>query len=256
MRLNLADDVLAREVLSLLAYHGATGPLDASAVGDGEYLLDLLARSADADLASPQASDVVENESVRIGPYRTIREIGRGGMGTVYLAVRDDGQFRQEVALKLLRGSIATDDFVRRFRCERQILAGIEHPNIARLVDGGRTTDGLPYFVMEYIDGTPVDTFCDTHELDTRERVRLVRKVCSAVQLAHQNFVIHRGFEAREYPSHPGRRTEAPRLRDRKGAGRTRDRRRYERDETRHTAHDAGLREPRADPRREHHDSQ
>ena len=195
MRLNLADDVLAREVLSLLAYHGATGPLDASAVGDGEYLLDLLARSADADLASPQASDVVENESVRIGPYRTIREIGRGGMGTVYLAVRDDGQFRQEVALKLLRGSIATDDFVRRFRCERQILAGIEHPNIARLVDGGRTTDGLPYFVMEYIDGTPVDTFCDTHELDTRERVRLVRKVCSAVQLAHQNFVIHRDLK-------------------------------------------------------------
>ena len=189
------DDVLAREVLSLLAYHGATGPLDASAVGDGEYLLDLLARSADADLASPQASDVVENESVRIGPYRTIREIGRGGMGTVYLAVRDDGQFRQEVALKLLRGSIATDDFVRRFRRERQILAGIEHPNIARLVDGGRTTDGLPYFVMEYIDGTPVDTFCDTHELDTRERVRLVRKVCSAVQLAHQNFVIHRDLK-------------------------------------------------------------
>ena len=107
-----------------------------------------------------------ETAPARIGAYRIVREIGRGGMGVVYLAERADGEFRQRVAIKLIATTDADDPLHQRFLAERQILAGLEHPNIARLLDGGVTDDGRPYLVMEYVDGVPITTYCDTHRLD------------------------------------------------------------------------------------------
>ena len=129
------------------------------------------------------------------GPYEIVREIGRGGLGAVYLAIRSDGEYRKEVAVKLIRRGLDTEDILRRFRNERQILAQLDHPNIARLVDGGTTDDGLPFFVMEYVKGEPISAYCDTHRLDTHQRLELFRKVCGAVTYAHQNLVIHRDLK-------------------------------------------------------------
>ena len=131
----------------------------------------------------------------RLGPYRLIREIGHGGMGTVYLGVRDDDAFQKRVAIKVLKRGIDTDSVVRRFRHERQILASLEHPFIASLLDGGSTADGRPYFAMDYVEGQPIVDYCDTHRLDTSARLALFRDVCAAVQYAHQNLVIHRDIK-------------------------------------------------------------
>jgi len=131
----------------------------------------------------------------RIGAYRVVREIGRGGMGSVYLAARADEEFDQRVAIKLVRRGMDTDEILRRFRAERQILAHLDHPNIAKLFDGGTTQDGRPYFVMEYVEGQPVDEYCDGRKLPTRERLELFRSVCSAVHFAHQNLVVHRDLK-------------------------------------------------------------
>ena len=131
----------------------------------------------------------------RIGPYRILGEAGRGGMGVVYVAERDDGQFRQRVALKIVPHGFVTDQAVRRFIEERQILASLSHPGIARLLDGGVTDDGLPYFAMEFVDGTPIDRWCDDQKLDVRARLRLFVDVCDAVQYAHQNLVVHRDLK-------------------------------------------------------------
>ena len=130
-----------------------------------------------------------------MGPYRLVRRIGRGGMGTVYLAIRDDEAFQRRVAVKVLKRGMDTDAIVRRFRNERQILAGLSHPNIAALLDGGTTPDGLPYFAMEYIEGQPIVDFCESRRFDTTARLRLFRDVCSAVQYAHQNLVVHRDIK-------------------------------------------------------------
>ena len=130
-----------------------------------------------------------------IGSYRIISAIGHGGMGAVYLAVRDDDEFKKRVAIKLLRRGMATDDLVRRFRNERQILASIDHPNIAKLLDGGTTDEGLPYFLMEYVEGEPIDRYCDGHGLSVGERLELFRAVCAAVHFAHQNLVVHRDLK-------------------------------------------------------------
>ena len=131
----------------------------------------------------------------RLGVYRLIREIGHGGMGTVYLGVRDDDAFQKRVAIKVLKRGMDTDSIVRRFRHERQILASLEHPFIASLLDGGSTPDGRPYFAMEYVEGQPIGDYCDTHRLDTPARLGLFRLVCTAVQYAHQNLVIHRDIK-------------------------------------------------------------
>lgn len=131
----------------------------------------------------------------RVGAFRIIKALGRGGMGTVYLAERDDGSFSQRVALKIVRRGLDTDDILARFRYERQILAGLEHPHIARLIDGGMTDDGRPYFAMEYVDGQPLITYADAHRLTTHQRLALFRTVCEAVQYAHQNLVIHRDLK-------------------------------------------------------------
>jgi serine/threonine protein kinase len=133
--------------------------------------------------------------SARIGPYALDRLLGRGGMGAVYLAHRADGQFEQQVAIKLIDLPLATDLFRERFRQERQILAGLQHPHIARLLDGGVTEDGDLYLVMEYVDGVPIHRFCDQKHLSQAQRLALFLRVCDAVQFAHQHFVVHRDLK-------------------------------------------------------------
>ena len=130
-----------------------------------------------------------------LGPYRIVRELGRGGMGIVYLAERADGEFKRQVALKVLKRGMDTDDIVRRFRNERQILAQLRHSNIAGLYDGGTTEDHRPYFVMEFVEGEPIDQFCDRKRMPVRDRLELFLKVCGAVQVAHQSLVVHRDLK-------------------------------------------------------------
>ena len=134
-------------------------------------------------------------EGARVGPYRIVREIGQGGMGAVYLADRVDGQFEQQVALKRIKPGLNTDQFLRRFRAERQILARLQHPHIARLLDGGVDDDGRPYFALEYVAGAPIDRYCETHALSVDERLTLFLDVCRAVTYAHGNLVIHRDLK-------------------------------------------------------------
>ncbi len=135
------------------------------------------------------------HRGARLGSYEIIREIGRGGMGAVYLARRADAAFEKEVAIKLLKRGTDTDEVLRRFQSERQILARLEHPNIARLLDAGTTDDGLPYFVMEYIVGAWVTDYCAAQNLSIPARLDLFLKICGAVQFAHQNLVVHRDLK-------------------------------------------------------------
>ncbi|MEW6207241.1 MAG: protein kinase [Acidobacteriota bacterium] len=130
-----------------------------------------------------------------IGPYRIIGQLGEGGMGAVYLAARDDAEYRKRVAIKVIRPEMNVQIVIRRFLSERQILASLDHPNIARLLDGGTTQDGLPYFVMDYIEGSPITSYCERNKLSIAERLKLFREVCSAVNYAHQNLVIHRDLK-------------------------------------------------------------
>ena len=131
----------------------------------------------------------------KVGSYAIIRSIGRGGMGVVYLAERSYGQFKKQVALKVVKRGMDTDDILRRFQFERQLLASLEHANIARLLDGGITDDGLPFFVMEYVPGEPIDKYCDSRKLPIKERLKLFKTVCEAVQYAHRNLVVHRDLK-------------------------------------------------------------
>ena len=131
----------------------------------------------------------------RFGPYRLLREIGRGGMGTVYLAERADDQYHKQVAVKLLQAGVERDEIVRRFRRERQILASLDHAHIARLLDGGTSEDGAPYIVMEHIEGRRIDEYCDGNRLTVSQRLRLFLSVCAAVQFAHRNLVVHRDLK-------------------------------------------------------------
>jgi serine/threonine-protein kinase len=175
--------------------------------------IELLLRSADAagsfldrpaqELAAGLVREMVEETQQaagprppfeRVGPYRLIREIGRGGMGAVYLAERADDEFRRQVAIKLVQPA-AAPDLTARFLAERQILASLDHPNIARLYDGGTTEDGTPYLVMERIDGERIDVHCDRHRLTVAQRLELFLTVCDAVQFAHQSMVVHRDLK-------------------------------------------------------------
>ena len=131
----------------------------------------------------------------RIGAYLVVAELGRGGMGVAYLGERADDAFEKRVAIKVIKRGMDTDAILRRFRHERRILANLDHPNIATLLDGGSTDDGLPYFIMEYVDGVPIDAFCDTHRLSISERLKLFQSVCAAVSHAHDNRVIHRDLK-------------------------------------------------------------
>lgn len=130
----------------------------------------------------------------RVGPYRIVGEIGRGGMGRVYCAIRADAEYEKEVAVKIV-ATVGAHELSRRFRAERQILAHLDHPNIAKLLDGGTTEDGRPFFVMDYVRGLPVDSFCTERKLSIPQRLRLFQTVCSAVHFAHQNLVVHRDLK-------------------------------------------------------------
>ena len=134
-------------------------------------------------------------EGRQIGPYEILREIGKGGMGTVYLAARADRAFHKQVALKVVRPEGGGEEVLRRFQQEREILATLDHPNIARLLDGGATAEGLPYFVMEYVAGDPIDTYCDRNQLNVAKRLELFRTVCGAVAYAHRNGIVHRDLK-------------------------------------------------------------
>src|SRR5579871_2005161 len=146
------------------------------------------------------AQNITDAEDVnvghKIGPYRVLKTLGEGGMGKVYLAVRADDQYTREVAIKVMHASFgARPAMLARFRTERQILANLDHPNIARLLDGGVTDQGVPYLVMEYIDGMPLDRYCRTHSLPLEKRLRMLRSVCSAGEYAHNNLVVHRDLK-------------------------------------------------------------
>lgn len=130
-------------------------------------------------------------EGRRIGPYRLVRELGRGGMGVVFEAIRDDLTFEKRVAIKVASGGAWSPELVRRFQAERQILARLEHPHIARLLDGGTTDEGVPYFAMEYVEGEPLPAYADARQLSVADRLRLFLQVCDAVEYAHQNLVVH-----------------------------------------------------------------
>src|SRR5580658_2038171 len=130
----------------------------------------------------------------RVGPYEIVEQIGSGGMGEVYRAIRAD-EFRKEVAIKLVRFDSNSSFVVARFKSERQMLATLEHPNIARLLDGGSTEEGTPYFAMELVEGQPLYEYCDSHKLDTSDRLRLFLEICSAVQYAHQRLIVHRDLK-------------------------------------------------------------
>ena len=152
-------------------------------------------------LFQEQALDLITPEEIysyidkKIGAYRIIRELGSGGMGVVFLAEREEGDFEQKVAIKLLKRGMDSQEISKRFKSERQMLARLQHPNIARLLDGGLTEDGLPFFTMEYIQGEPIDTYCDKHKLTIKQRLQLFQTVCSAVQYAHRNLLIHRDLK-------------------------------------------------------------
>jgi eukaryotic-like serine/threonine-protein kinase len=164
--------------------------LDAEAASDG-FL----------DTPGPAVTRLALDELARadrpgsIGRYTVLDELGRGGMGTVYLGVLDGDGFRQQVAIKVLRRGLDTDDIVRRFVTERRILASLHHPHIARLIDGGATDDGRPYLVMEYVEGLPITTYCDRLQRSVRERLAVVLDVCDAVSAAHTRLVVHRDLK-------------------------------------------------------------
>jgi serine/threonine-protein kinase len=180
------DAELRREVVSLLAAYDAAGTfIDEPALARGEGVCGEDANGEDAAVAA----------GTRLGPYRIERQLGHGGMGAVYLARRADREFEQSVAVKVLKRGMDTDEIVRRFRGERQILASLEHPNVARLIDGGSTGDGRPYLVMEHVDGKPIDRYCDDEGLPPADRLRLFLRVCRAVHFAHQNLVVHRDLK-------------------------------------------------------------
>ncbi|MFL6262062.1 MAG: tetratricopeptide repeat protein [Thermoanaerobaculia bacterium] len=196
-------DLVFAEALDLPP-SGRKAFLDEACAGDPELRLAverlLLADEASDTFLEQPASELLgllpEVEAgERLGPYRLLRRLGAGGMGTVYLARREDEHYQQDVALKILRSGLQGTEAVHRFLAERQILARLEHPNIARLYDGGSTPDGRPYLVMELVEGLPVDEYCDRRQLTVDQRLDLFRRICSAVQYAHQNLLVHRDLK-------------------------------------------------------------
>ncbi|HVQ38088.1 MAG TPA: protein kinase [Pyrinomonadaceae bacterium] len=181
------DDVsLRRDIEALLKQHESAGDmLEAPLYGETELNV----------ISSFMHDDVDPMIGRRLGAYRIEREVGRGGMGAVYEAIRVDQEFNKRVAIKLVKRGMDTDFILRRFRKERQILAALDHPHIGLLLDGGTTDDGLPYFVMEFIEGQPLYNYCDAHQLSIAERLKLFRSICDAIHYAHQKQVVHRDIK-------------------------------------------------------------
>ncbi|MCY7375852.1 MAG: protein kinase [Pyrinomonadaceae bacterium] len=175
------DAELRKEIESLLAAYDETTK---HLIEDKEF-----------GIGSILQPDATHYEGKQFGHYRIIREIGRGGMGAVFLAERSDGEFSQNVALKIMRRSFADHELERRFRRERQILASLNHPNIARLLDGGVSEDGEPFLAMEYIEGLRIDDYCERENLSINARLKLFLHACQAVSFAHQNLVVHRDLK-------------------------------------------------------------
>lgn len=176
------DAMLRQQVQELLVAHQQAGRFMEQPIVD-------VAQSIDPD-------DIDDSLIGRVvGHYKITRRIGGGGMGAVYLAERADEHFQKRVAIKVIKRGMDTDSVLRHFRNERQILANFDHPNIARLLDGGATEDGLPYFVMEYVEGVAIDKYCSAHRLKLPERLKLFCKVCSALIYAHRHGIVHRDIK-------------------------------------------------------------
>ena len=172
------DESLRAEVESLLShYDGADSLLEGSPAAE----------------LFPSAAGLMIGKTV--GAYRILSEIGQGGMATVYLAERADQEYRRQVAIKMVRPGVSSEEMIRRFRHERQTLAALDHPHIVKLLDGGTTEEGWPYLVMDYVDGLPVDQYCDRQRLSISERLALFRSICAAVDYAHRRKVIHRDIK-------------------------------------------------------------
>jgi serine/threonine protein kinase len=178
------DPALGAELRRLLTQDAAAATGDAA-------VRDAIGRAAARLVSERQDRRLGE----RLGPWRIVAHLADGGMGAVYRGVRDDGRYVQQVAVKLLNPAFASADAKARLETERRILARLEHPAIARLLDGGSTDDGVPYLVMEFVDGEPIDTWCDQQGLDTAARLRLFVQVCRAVDHAHRNLVVHRDLK-------------------------------------------------------------
>ena len=178
------DVALRREVANLLTRYDAA-----------RSFLESPPAEAAAALVAEAREPTEPIEQRRIGAYRLVRQIGRGGMSRVFLAERADGEFEQQVAIKLLRPGLDSEFDLDRFRAERQILATLNHPNIARLLDGGVSADGTPYLVLEYVDGDPIDVYCDGRALSVRQRLELFMSVAAATEAAHQSLVVHRDLK-------------------------------------------------------------
>ncbi|MGN6519648.1 MAG: protein kinase domain-containing protein [Dokdonella sp.] len=185
------DPLVGEEVLAMLRADQATGGQADFDVHLPAVVAELAGHMADAHTGDASPA----HEGRLVGPFRLLREIGRGGMGAVWLAERADGAFRQRVAVKLIRSGWDVDEVFARFRAERQILAGLQHPNIAHLVDGGVTADGKPWLALEYIDGEDLRAWCDGRRLGLGERLQLFLTVCDAVAHAHQRLVVHRDLK-------------------------------------------------------------
>ncbi len=180
--LRACDDQLLREEVDALLYESVGRPLT-------EGIREAVFGLTDSAACAPAVP------GKRVGAYELVREIGRGGMGTVYLAERADATFRKQVALKVVSAGLDAGHVLKRFEAERQILASLTHPNIAMLLDGGTTEDGLPYFAMEYVEGQPIDAYCRERGASLPEKLRLFVSVCDAVQHAHRNLVVHRDLK-------------------------------------------------------------
>jgi serine/threonine protein kinase len=176
------DDAMRREVESLLASHDDASGFLAKPAADLGHTLHYSGEESGEYPAG-----------FRAGPYQLEKRIGRGGMGSVWLAASPGNGVK--VAVKLVKRGMDTSEILRRFRMERQVLASLDHPNIARLIDGGSTPEGMPYLAMEYVEGTPIDQFCEARASAITERLKLFLDVCAAVQYAHQNLVVHRDIK-------------------------------------------------------------
>lgn len=185
------DATLRREVESLVSYGGRSGKfIEGTAL---EVVAPALARDRGDDQSPASASSRMIGK--RIAQYRIVEQLGSGGMGEVYRAVRADEQYQKQVAIKLVRAGADSGVVIARFKNERQIVASLDHPAIARLLDGGATEEGVPYFVMELVEGQPIDRYCDSHKLGIRARLELFLQVCSALKYSHQHQIIHRDIK-------------------------------------------------------------
>jgi non-specific serine/threonine protein kinase/serine/threonine-protein kinase len=158
----------------------------------GHFIETPLVHPQEALLEAPDSDHLIDQT---VGHYRILQRLGAGGMGVVYLARRADQQYEKRVAIKLIKRGMDTESVLRHFHTERQILATFDHPNIAHLLDGGATADGLPYFVMEYVEGVPIDDYCEAQKLSITQRLQLFRQICGAVTYAHRHAVIHRDLK-------------------------------------------------------------